>query len=816
MAIAKPGFDGPQTPLARPGVLAVYPRSVRSAAPPGGSPVVKSLAVRSAVALIGVTACALLAGCLTAPSGTPSESLAARDPTAPTSTKPPATRAGQIVVRPEQCTAPVRGTQVFIATVYDADGKPRPDRRVEWIVEGPGSIVEVGGRGVKKADHRFGFAETEAIEREVRRGRDRFTIRPGQTWCAVTSAVEGETTVAAFCPAIDDWSNNRAYGKVTWSDGAAEFPPPATARAGGDCQLKTVLTRPAAGYRIRYRILDGPPAALTRGPGEVSSVTEAVTPVGEDGTGRVSINQPLPAPGTNRIGIEVVKSDPDRPGQFTVVSRGDTRVTWQAPGLQVTVTGPGTLGLNQDAAVTYTVASSDTVGAGPVTLTARLPDGMDLLQTEPKAAVDGDTLIWAMPALTAGREHVVRATVRPSRVGPSSLTAEARTQDGAVGRGRLPVAVTQAKLLLKIDGPKAAVVGEALPFQVTVTNAGDRAAERIRVQAKLEDGLETAGRAATFDETVAALAPGQSKVIALPVSATRGGRMGLEVSAAAGRGGTAVPQTATVEVKEVQLALTAHGPGRAFVGQEVTWQLVIRNNGDVALGNTVVKADLPPGVSFVKATDGGRVVGKKVVWDLSGAPARQERAVAVTAVCNNASGRAALRATVSATPVVERDGARRPVSLVKPFVPARPAEAVVEIVGVAALQMSVRDSADPVGVGQPTTYSVRVKNAGTAPARDVRVTAEIPRGTLRPTRAAGPAGPGKIAEQREPDGYAVAFPSLATLAPNAEATFVIEAEGLVPGDVRVRFAAGSPSQAHALNAEEATRVIRAEVRPAAR
>jgi uncharacterized repeat protein (TIGR01451 family) len=547
-------------------------------------------------------------------------------------------------------------------------------------------------------------------------------------------------------------------------------------------------------------------------------VTEAETPVAEDGSSRVTVKQPLPAPGTNRIGIEVVKPDHERPGRFTVVSKGETRIIWQAPQFKVTISAPATLGLHQDTMVAYGVTGPGIVEAAVVTLTARLPDGIDLIGTEPKAAVDGNTLIWTLPATGDGKQPSVQAVVRPNRVGPVTLAAEARTEDGVGGRASVPVNVTEAKLQVKLDGPTGGLVGEALPFRVTVTNSGDGPAERIRVQAKLDDGLEPAGKSSAFDETIGSLAPGQSKTIPLPLSSTRRGKLAVQVGAAGERGGPAVPQTATVDVKEAQLALTAHGPAREYVGREVTWQLVVRNNGDVPLGNTTVKASLPPEVSFVRATDGGKVAGKQVVWDLGRAPPRPDRAITVTGICNNVSARTVLTATATATPVVEPDGSRRTASVVKPVGPARPAEAALEIVGLPALQMSVKDSADPVGIGQRTTYVVRVKNAGTQAARAVRVTAEMPRTprTMRLTRATGPGPAGKIADEEEKDSFTVTFPALDSLAPNAEATFVIEAEALMPGDVRVRFEARSASQAQPLHAEETTKVLRADSRPSDR
>src|SRR5262245_15770596 len=52
-------------------------------------------------------------------------------------------------VRPkEDRTNPVRTQFVLIATIYDKDGTPQRKRRVEWLIEGVGSILEVDESGV--------------------------------------------------------------------------------------------------------------------------------------------------------------------------------------------------------------------------------------------------------------------------------------------------------------------------------------------------------------------------------------------------------------------------------------------------------------------------------------------------------------------------------------------------------------------------------------------------------------------------------------------------------------------------------------------
>jgi uncharacterized repeat protein (TIGR01451 family) len=541
----------------------------------------------------------------------------------------------------------------------------------------------------------------------------------------------------------------------------------------------------------------------------VDSVTEAVTTVGADGTARVSVAQPTAAGGTNRIAIEVIKADPAGPAKYKVVSKGETKVTWQAPSLSLTVSAPKTLALSQEVPVTYAVAGSGPAPTEPVTVTATVPPGLEVVRTEPRAAVDGDQLVWTLPAESAGKRRAVEAVYRPVRIGAADLTADARTAEGQSAHGSAAVQVTEAKLLLKLDGPSRAVVGEALPFRLVVTNVGDAPADRVRVRARLDDGLETANRSTTLDETIASLAPGQSRTLELPVSAKQPGRLSVQAGATAGANLVGLPQTATVEVQDARLTAGVHGPGRGYVGQEVTWKVVVRNLGETPLGTVVLKADLPDGVKFVRATEGGRSSGKQVVWDLGTAPARQERTVEVTAACERLTGRAAFVAVVSASPIVDRGGAVRPVSLVKPIGSERPVEVPFEIIGIPALQMSIKDAADPIGVGQRTTYTVRLKNAGTLAARRVELSADVP-DVMRPLRATGPGPAGRA------DGSKVLFPAIDSLAPNAEATFVIEVEGRAPGDGRFRAEARSALLAQPLRAEEPTRVLGRESPPPGR
>ena len=180
----------------------------------------------------------------------------------------------RIEVRPLVSTNPVRTQHLVIATILDEKGQPRRKRRVEWMLEGAGNIVEVdesgylAGRGYK-VDNKYAVSYTDYLEHTITRGNDNpdddFTIAPGQSWCIITSAVEGDTQLTVYAPEIFDHDKRTAVVTTHWVDAQWQFPAPATVRAGSQHTLTTNLYRhsdhaPLPNYRIRYTLLDGGPA----------------------------------------------------------------------------------------------------------------------------------------------------------------------------------------------------------------------------------------------------------------------------------------------------------------------------------------------------------------------------------------------------------------------------------------------------------------------------------------------------------------------------------------------------------------------------
>ncbi len=319
----------------------------------------------------------------------------------------------RLEVRPLDGTNPVRTSHVLIATVYDEHGKPRRNRRVEWMLEGVGNIVEVDesgyfpGRGYK-VDNKYAVSYTDYCEHRVTRGTDNpnddFVIRPGQTWCVISSAVEGDTYVTAYAPEIASWPAHKVVVTKHWVDAEWIMPQPAANRAGTEHTFVTNVFRhtdkqPLANYKVRYRVLDGPPAMF------LPSRTQEFVAVSDlSGNAAATLVQLSPQPGINRISVEIVRPpDPTSPsGSGIIIGRGETTKEWLAPSVSLSKTGPAAVAVGQEAPYTITVSNNGKVETQAVTVRDTPPEGLEYIRSDPPAVTEGNQLAWTLAPLRAG------------------------------------------------------------------------------------------------------------------------------------------------------------------------------------------------------------------------------------------------------------------------------------------------------------------------------------------------------------------------------------------------------------------------------
>ncbi|HEV8060181.1 MAG TPA: hypothetical protein VGP68_09925 [Gemmataceae bacterium] len=738
----------------------------------------------------------------------------------------------KLEVRPLETTNPVRKQQILIATVYDEKGIPRRDRRVEWILEGVGNIVEVDesgcfpGRGYK-VDNKYAVSYTSYREHRFNRGNndpnDDYVIRPGQTWCVISSAVEGDSFVTAYAPEIHNNDNQRVFVTQRWVDAEWTIPQPAVNRAGAEHVFNTSIVRhtdkqPLANYRVRYTILDGPPAVFLPDRTQVTTVTSDLS-----GNAKATMMQVTPQAGQNRIGIEIIRPpDPMSPGGVgVIVGRGETTKQWQAASVNVTMVGPPTAVIGQEINYTVTITNTGNVEAQALTVRDPLPQGLQFVRGDPAPIREGNQLTWTLGLLPVGRSHIVHLTATADRPGkasncvsvtsfeglreercvdtevsaPQQVNPGPRTlppteppvpgnppnpgspgNQGSQGNsgvlpptgpgGRqpnVPQPVPGPNLLVSVNEPLSLGVGTPVTFTITLTNSGSAPATGILLSAGFDKGLEHDTKANPVELPMTSLNAGEVKNIPLILTPRTAGLLKVHITLTAD-GGIKKEVERTLTVARAQVALTVTGPRSKYVNQSVTWEIRVVNPTDIPLANVEVRDELPSEVTFVNATEAGQFVNGQVFWNVGNMGPKEQRVLQVTGTCQRASQ--ALNALVNKASV-KADGGL-----------GEQAEAPLEILGLPAFSMDITKAGDPVARGGKVTYKIVVTNRGSLPANAVSLTVSVTP-FLQITHGEGPKAP-----RTEPQR--LIFPAQDGLQPGQSFTYTIEALGLQVGDARFR------------------------------
>ncbi len=720
-------------------------------------------------------------------------------------------KAVRLVVTPgQQVNAPLGAQVVLVGSVLDRDDQPRRSRRIEWLLDGPGHIIEADESGVfpgrgYKVDNKYAITYTNYFTKTITRGNtdpgDDVILAPGQTFCVVSSSVPGETVVTAYAPEVFNWDCGRVAVRITWGEGRFIFPPPAVVRSGSEHTLTTAVNLSAAeavpsGYRIRYRVLDGAPAVLVTRGGSGTGVSlsgtaakEAETFTDANGEAAVRIVQQTPRPGKTRVAVEVVKPpEPGGIGPGTVVARRETVIEWAEPKLNLGIEAPPTAGVNGPFPVTVALDNEAAVDSRAARVSVTLSDGATLDRSDPPPSRQdaNGTLTFELPPVPGKSKQEVSLQVRPARVGAVTVSAEAVTADGLQASGRATTRVEQGRLQLLVEAPGTALAGDTIPFKLAVTNAGLAPAENVVVWAHFDDGLKSATSQNPVELAAGDLAPGQTKVLDLSLVAAATGRFAVRANATGDGGLAAGAPPVAVEVRRAELAATVTGPRLAYLNQEFDWTVTVRNSGEATVSNVVVRGIVPAEARVKSVTDGGRVGAASVEWSLPELRPGQERSFRVTAEAVKLADRAGFTVRVSGEATAARTVQTR-------------AEAAVAVIGTPALSLELATPPGLVEVGRRAAFQVRVRNQGTVSARDVEVTAFAPP-ELRPLRGRG------AADGRVEGSGRVVFPPVAELRPGETLTYTIEVEAVRAGDARFRSEVRAAHLTAPLREEQAARV----------
>ncbi len=414
-----------------------------------------------------------------------------------------------------------------------------------------------------------------------------------------------------------------------------------------------------------------------------------------------------------------------------------------------------------------------------VVVDENLGDAVTLNHAEPApAAAAGKSARWDFGTLAKGQTVSIRVNATPGATGALASRCEVRYRALIGGM----VMVVEPKLSIESAVPAQSLVDEPVGVRFTVTNPGTGDANGVVISGELPQGVTTIDGESAVKIDVGSLPAGATREFTVQVKGTQTGAHALKAVATSGDGLTAEAGEAKLEVRRAQLEVQAQAPADWLLDRPLAWTLKVKNAGDGDARNAKVDVTLPEGVTYVGASETVQATGGPLRWDLGTLAAGQERTLELKVSASQPS-EVELAAKASAD-----------------FAEAATATAKTRFQGVAALSLEVVDNEDPIAVGGEVSYTILVRNQGSAPARNVRVECALEEGMA----LAGADG----ATTREGSGEPAktfAFVSLDSLAPGQTATWSVKVKAEKAGDVRFRASVTSGEMERPVGETEATK-----------
>ena len=404
-----------------------------------------------------------------------------------------------------------------------------------------------------------------------------------------------------------------------------------------------------------------------------------------------------------------------------------------------------------------------------IVVNEELSDNFKFTRSNPAARKDVNKLVWEIKSL--GPKASKRITISGEATNTDPLE-HCTTVETPVIPACADIRIVQPRLELMRIAPPEVLLCEPIPVIFVVTNSGTGSAQDVTIVDALPAGLRTIDGKSKLVLDVGTLPEGQSRQFSAELRAAKTGKYISKAVASSITGLSAESAETTTIVSLPVLTIDNKGPRQAYLGRIITYEITVANRSDVPAKNTVIEDSIPEGITSIEASEGAKLSGSKLVWELGTLAPGTYKNVRVSYMPTEAgtlTNRAIATAYCSETVT---------------------ASVKTLITGISAVSLEVVDVDDPVKIGARTTYVISVTNQGSAAATNVSIVCILEDNVQYVSSAGATAG--------SVEGRMVKFFPLSSLAPKAKAAWRVVVRAVRPGDVRFKVV---------LNVDQLTRPV---------
>jgi uncharacterized repeat protein (TIGR01451 family) len=383
------------------------------------------------------------------------------------------------------------------------------------------------------------------------------------------------------------------------------------------------------------------------------------------------------------------------------------------PVVSVHVRAPASVALGKDIEYKLVVENTSSAPAHHVLVSNAVPKNTTFVSADPEPEDKAAPMLrWQLGSMAAGARKEIKLVLRPSGDGDVNNVARVQFEHGE----QVTTKLQRPQLRVQHYGPTHTHENDAMNIRLVVENTGVVEVKNILVTEQLDDGLDHEGNNTGSQRErpwkIDSLQAGKKQEFTYTIFAKKkgsfSGRVLVKADAMA-----EVKSSWTVVVGSALLDVSMTGPEKSYLSQPTSYQISVRNTGEIPLNNVAVKFHLPQSITVVRATQGAEKFKSELQWIVASLPAGASKLFTIS-VSTTTPGKLELIAEALGKGATGR------------------ANVGTDFQGAVALRMRIDSSNNPVAVGEKVTYTVTIENTGNVEAKNVNLRVSYPLLLLSP------------------------------------------------------------------------------------
>ena len=355
--------------------------------------------------------------------------------------------------------------------------------------------------------------------------------------------------------------------------------------------------------------------------------------------------------------IPKTRGDVQLDAYVRLTGSSSSRFVVQEPMIGVAVSGPDRVEIGQQVGYIVRVSNPGTGLANNVIIQAAVPEGLEHR--------NGSLLNIEIGTLNPGESRQARLSLTAVQGGEQQLAVRVLADGGLSEQTTTAIEIAEPQLAIALAGPKEPHAGRSENYTLTVSNAGNVQSANVRAKYIVPAGstFVSADRGGKYVEVdnavewfVGTLQPNDASHFAIVMKANETGDVAHNAGVISEHGQVTtcelisnVTGTAALDMKIVSDHRESH------VGEEMLWEVVIRNTGTREASNVGVSCELPAGFELIAADGPTKHIaenGVLVFRSIPGIDAAADARIVIRGRCTR-EGNQRLRLRVASESVTE-------------------------------------------------------------------------------------------------------------------------------------------------------------------